>query len=40
VIGQINSNIFLLENLEGRDHRGDEGLDGRILLKWVKAVRY
>lgn len=24
---------FQLENLQGRDHMGDVGIDGRILLK-------
>jgi hypothetical protein len=25
----------LFENLKGRDHLGDLGLDGRIILKWI-----
>jgi hypothetical protein len=26
---------FWLENLEGRDHLGNLGLDGRIILNWI-----
>ena len=26
---------FWLENLRERDHLGDPGVDGRIILKWI-----
>jgi hypothetical protein len=26
---------FELENLKGRDHLKDLGIDGRIILKWI-----
>jgi hypothetical protein len=26
---------FVLENLKGRDHPVDLGVDGRIILKWI-----
>jgi hypothetical protein len=26
---------FWFENMKGRDHFGDLGVDGRIILKWV-----
>jgi hypothetical protein len=25
-----------LENLNGRDHLGDTGVDGKAILKWIK----
>jgi len=27
--------IFWLENLKGRDHSEDLGVDGRIILEWI-----
>jgi hypothetical protein len=27
--------IFSLENLKGRDHSEDLGVDGKIKLKWI-----
>jgi hypothetical protein len=27
--------IFRLENLKGRDHSEDKGVDGRIILEWI-----
>jgi len=27
--------IFWLENLKGRDHLEDTGVDGKIILEWV-----
>jgi hypothetical protein len=26
---------ILVGNLKGRDHLGDLGIDGRIILKWI-----
>jgi hypothetical protein len=26
---------FWSKNLKGRDHEGDLGVDGRIILKWI-----
>jgi hypothetical protein len=28
---------FWSENLEGRDHLGDLGVDGRIILEWISG---
>jgi hypothetical protein len=30
-----NAYKILLENLKGRDNLGDNGMDKRIMLKWV-----
>jgi hypothetical protein len=27
--------IFWLENLKGRDHSEDLGIDGKIILQWI-----
>jgi hypothetical protein len=27
--------VFWLENLKGRDHSEDLGVDGRIILEWI-----
>jgi hypothetical protein len=27
--------IFWFENLNGTDHSGDLGVDGRIILEWI-----
>jgi len=27
--------VFLLENLKGRDHLEDLGVDGKIMLDWI-----
>jgi hypothetical protein len=27
--------IFLLENMKGRDHVEDRGVDGRIIFEWT-----
>jgi hypothetical protein len=27
--------VFWLDNLKGRDHFEDMGIDGRILLEWI-----
>jgi hypothetical protein len=29
---------FLLENPKGRKERGDIGVDGKILLKWIYKI--
>jgi hypothetical protein len=29
--------IFWLENLTGRDHSEDIGVDGKIILEWILA---
>jgi hypothetical protein len=31
--------IFWLENLKGRDHSEDFGIDGRILSEWIFRKR-
>jgi hypothetical protein len=30
-----NAFTFWSENLKGRDHFGDEDIDGRIAIKWI-----
>jgi hypothetical protein len=30
-----NVYIILVENLKGRDHLEDLGVDGRIILEWI-----
>jgi hypothetical protein len=30
---------FLLENLKGRDHAEDLGIDGKIILEWILERR-
>jgi len=27
--------VFWLENLKGRDHSEDLGVDGRVILEWI-----
>jgi hypothetical protein len=33
----INAYKILFENLKGRDHSEYLGVDGRIILKWIKG---
>jgi hypothetical protein len=30
-----NASLFWLENLNGRDHSEDLGIDGKIILEWI-----
>jgi hypothetical protein len=31
--------VFWLENLKGRDHLGNLGVDRKIILKWILGKR-
>jgi len=31
---------FLSGNLKGKDHPGDAGVDGRIILEWISGKWY
>jgi hypothetical protein len=31
--------VFWLENLKGRDHLGDLGINERIILEWILGKR-
>jgi hypothetical protein len=30
---------FCSENLNGRDHLADKGINGRIMLKWILEIK-
>jgi hypothetical protein len=34
-IGETRNSYILVENLNGNDYFGDQGVDGRILLPWI-----
>jgi hypothetical protein len=32
----INAYKIIAQNLKGRDHSEDQGVDGRIILEWIR----
>jgi hypothetical protein len=37
-MGDFTFLIFSLENMKGRDHSEDLGIDGKIILEWVLGI--
>jgi hypothetical protein len=34
-MGEIRNALFWSENLKGRDHSEDLGVDGRVIFEWI-----
>jgi len=34
-MGYMRNTVFWLENLKGRDHLGDIGIDSKKILEWI-----